>query len=68
VAKYARAHDVHTIFFGSDVDPKLADTVAREIGARTAILDPVEGVENGDDYLSVMRRNARALHDGLQCA
>jgi zinc transport system substrate-binding protein len=68
VARFARAHDVHTIFFGSDADPKLADTVAREIGARTAILDPVEGVENGDDYLSVMRRNARALHDGLQCA
>ncbi|MDT7570089.1 MAG: zinc transport system substrate-binding protein [Actinomycetota bacterium] len=68
VARYAEAHDVRTIFFGSDVDPKLADTVAREIGAQTAILDPVEGVENGDDYLSVMRRNARVLHDGLECA
>jgi zinc transport system substrate-binding protein len=68
VARYAREHDVRTIFFGSDVDPKLADTVAREIGARTAILDPVEGVQRGDDDLSVMRRNARALHDGLQCA
>ena len=67
VARYAREHHVDTIFFGSDVDPKLADTVAREVGARTAILDPVEGVERGDDYLSVMRRNARALHDGLAC-
>jgi zinc transport system substrate-binding protein len=68
VAKYARAHDVRTIFFGSDVDPKLAETVANEIGARTAILDPVEGVAHGDDYLSVMRRNARALQRGLDCA
>jgi zinc transport system substrate-binding protein len=68
VARYARDHDVTTIFFGSAVDPKLADTVAREIGARTAVLDPVEGVAHGDDYLSVMRRNARALHDGLECA
>ena len=68
VAHYARAHDVTTIFFGSAVDPKLADTVAREIGARTAVLDPVEGVARGDDYLSVMRRNARTLHDGLACA
>jgi zinc transport system substrate-binding protein len=67
VARYARSHGVHTVFFGSDVDPKLAQTVAAEIGARTAILDPVEGVESGDDYLSVMRRNARALHEGLAC-
>jgi zinc transport system substrate-binding protein len=68
VARYARQHGVRTVFFGSDVDPKLADTVAREIGARTAILDPVEGVADGDDYLSVMRRNAAALHDGLACS
>ena len=68
VARYARSHDVQTVFFGSDVDPKLADTVAREVGAKTAILDPVEGVRHGDDYLSVMRRNAAVLHDGLGCA
>ena len=68
VARYARAHGVRTVFFGSDVDPKLADTVAREIHARTAILDPVEGVSGSDDYLSVMRRNAAVLHDGLGCA
>jgi zinc transport system substrate-binding protein len=67
VARYARQHGVRTVFFGSDVDPKLADTVAREIGAATAVLDPVEGVRAGDDYLSVMRRNATALHDGLAC-
>lgn len=67
VARYARAHAVHTVFFGSDADPKLADTVAREVGARTAILDPVEGVRAGDDYLAVMRRNASALHNGLVC-
>lgn len=67
VARYARSHDIRTVFFGANVDPKLAETVAREIGAGTALLDPVEGVAPGDDYLSVMRRNARALYDGLSC-
>ena len=67
VARYAREHDVTTIFFESRVDPKLAQTVATEIGARTAVLDPVEGVADGDDYLSVMRRNATALGEGLGC-
>ena len=47
---------------------KVARTVAEEIGARTAVLDPVESVHGGDDYLSVQRRNAAALHDALGCA
>jgi zinc transport system substrate-binding protein len=68
VARFARSHDVTTIFFESLVDPKVAQTVAGEIGARTAVLDPVEGVKAGDDYLSVQRRNAQALHLGLGCA
>jgi zinc transport system substrate-binding protein len=68
IAQFARAHGVTTIFFESLVDPKVARTVASEIGARTAVLDPVEGVRNGDDYLSVQRRNAAALHQALGCA
>ena len=67
VARYARSQGVTTVFFESEVDPKLARTVADEIGARTAVLDPVEGVADGDDYLSVMRRNAAALSEGLDC-
>lgn len=68
VARFARDNGVTTIFFESLVDPKVARTVASEVGARTAVLDPVEGVAAGDDYLSVQRRNARALHDALGCA
>lgn len=67
VATYARQHGVTTIFFESLVDPKVAQTVAGEIGARTAVLDPVEGAKTGDDYLSVQRRNANALHLALGC-
>lgn len=67
VAQFARKNGLTTIFFESLVDPKVARTVASEIGARTAVLDPIEGVVNGDDYLSVQRRNAMALHDALGC-
>lgn len=68
VATFARERGVTTIFFESLVDPKIARTVAAEIGAKTAVLDPLEGVRGGDDYLSVQRRNAQALHDALGCA
>lgn len=67
VATFAKDHDVTTIFFESLVDPKVARTVADEVGARTAVLDPVEGVKGSDDYLTVQRRNAAALRLALGC-
>jgi zinc transport system substrate-binding protein len=67
VATFAKQNHVTTIFFESLIDPKVAKTVASEIGAKTAVLDPVEGVRGGDDYLSVQTRNAAALHTALGC-
>lgn len=67
VAEFARKNHVSTIFFESLVSPKLAQTVAAEVGAKTAVLDPIEGVEGSDDYLSVQRRNAATLHTALGC-
>jgi zinc transport system substrate-binding protein len=61
-----------TIFFETLVSPRLAETVARETGARTAVLDPIEGLtpseeKRGEDYFSVMRSNLRALRKALGC-
>jgi zinc transport system substrate-binding protein len=67
-ARYVRAHHVTTVFFESLVSPKVARTVARETGATTAVLDPVESVRDGDDYRAVMRRNLVALRVALGCA
>jgi zinc transport system substrate-binding protein len=69
VSDLARAHGVTTIFFESLVSPKVADTLAREVGARTAVLDPIEGVEDQSkhDYLSVMRVNLAQLRTALDC-
>jgi zinc transport system substrate-binding protein len=67
VARYVRAHGVTTVFFESLVSPKVARTVARETGATTAVLDPVESVRGGDDYVTVMRRNLTALRTALGC-
>ncbi|MGI5242844.1 metal ABC transporter substrate-binding protein [Dactylosporangium sp. CA-139066] len=67
VAKLARERGVTTIFFESLVSPKLSQTVAREIGAKAAVLDPIEGVEGGETYFTVMRTNLAALRDALGC-
>jgi zinc transport system substrate-binding protein len=46
--------------------------VAREAGATTAVLDPLEGLsqarlDDGADYVSVMRENLAALRAALGC-
>jgi len=61
-----------TVFFETLVSPKLAQTVAREAGARTAVLDPLEGlapdeIARGANYFSVMRENLAALRKALGC-
>lgn len=70
VTRYVRQHHVHTVYYETLVSPKVADTVAHEAGARTAVLDPIEGItkkSKGSDYLAVMRSNLDALRKGQQC-
>jgi zinc transport system substrate-binding protein len=67
-----REEGATTVFFESLVSPRLAETVAREAGVRTAALNPLEGLtepelEAGADYLSVMRDNLNALREALGC-
>jgi zinc transport system substrate-binding protein len=48
----------------------VARVVADSVGATTAVLDPIEGLEPGatGDYLSVMRDNLATLGPALGCA
>jgi zinc transport system substrate-binding protein len=67
-----RASGATTVFFETLVPPDLAETVAREAGAKTAVLDPLEGLtqaelDAGEDYFSVMRANLAALRKALGC-
>ncbi|MER8100566.1 metal ABC transporter substrate-binding protein [Kitasatospora sp. NPDC094016] len=67
VQKAAKDNGVTTIFFETLVSPKLADTVAKDLGLKTAVLDPLEGVKDPskEDYLSVMKQNLANLQAAL---
>jgi zinc transport system substrate-binding protein len=70
IAQQARAADATTIFFETLVSPRVSQAVARIVGAKTAVLDPLEGLENparGADYFSIMRQNVAALVKALRC-
>jgi zinc transport system substrate-binding protein len=72
VIRLVRQTHATTVFFERLVSPRLADTVAREVGARTAVLDPIEGLtpseqHQGKTYLTLMRENLAALRKALAC-
>jgi zinc transport system substrate-binding protein len=66
VAKVAKAEGVTTIFTESLVSPKVAEVLASQVGAKTAVLDPLESKPSGD-YLSGMRDNLKTLQTALGC-
>ncbi|MFC7588579.1 metal ABC transporter substrate-binding protein [Nonomuraea antimicrobica] len=66
VAKLARAEGVTTIFTESLVSPKVAEVLASQVGAKTAVLDPLESKPSGD-YVSAMRDNLKTLQTALGC-
>jgi zinc transport system substrate-binding protein len=67
VIEVVRDTKATTVFFETLVSPRLAQAVAREVGARTAVLDPVEGLTSGGNYFTVMRENLAALRRALAC-
>lgn len=72
VVDVVRRTHATTVFFERLVSPRLAQTVAREVGAKTAVLDPIEGLtpaeqKRGDNYFTLMRQNLAALRAALGC-
>jgi zinc transport system substrate-binding protein len=72
IVRFAKRRQVKHIFFETLVSPKLAETLAREVGANSLVLNPVEGLTKaeaavGADYFFVMRENLKNLRIGLAC-
>ena len=66
----AREKGATTVFFETLASPKAAAAIARDLGLRTAVLDPLEGLQQpgGQEYFGIMRGNLRALRTALSCA
>lgn len=68
VAELATKERVTTIFTESLVSPKVAEVLAKEVGAKTAVLNPLESKPASGDYLSEMRQNLATLQTALGCS
>lgn len=62
---------VTTVFSERLVSPKMAETLADDMGVTSAVLDPIEGLSDEtseEDYLSLMRENLTALQQANGCS
>lgn len=67
-----RSKNIRYIMVETLVSPKIAETLAREVGAQTLVLNPLEGLVNedialGQNYITVMRQNLHALQIAMDC-
>jgi zinc transport system substrate-binding protein len=72
LVRLAKRRHVKYVFFETLVNAKLAEALAREVGARTLVLNPVEGLTReqaaaGATYLTLMEQNLKNLRTALDC-
>lgn len=63
---YVAANDIHYIYFEENANDKIAQTLANEAKVKLEVLNPLESLtkeqmDNGEDYISVMEANLKAL-------
>ena len=70
LVKVCRENNVKYIFFEKLTSPKLSETLAREVGAETLVLNDAAGIsgddiKSGKDYITVMYENIENLKKAL---
>lgn len=72
VATFAKTNKIGYIFFEELVSPTIAETIANEIGAKTLVFNPLEGLIKkdiivGKTYLTIQKENLKNLQIALEC-
>jgi zinc transport system substrate-binding protein len=65
-----RDDGITTVFSETLASPAAADALAHDMGVRSEVLDPIEGLSDataGQTYLTLMRRNLAALEEANAC-
>lgn len=66
LARLLQERNIDHVFFETLTSPKLAETLAREVGAKPEVLNPMGGLtrqqmKEGMDYISIMKQNLETL-------
>jgi zinc transport system substrate-binding protein len=66
IVSAVRKHKIRVIFAEPQLNPRVAEVIAKEAGARVLFLDPVGGnPPYGTDYLALMRHNLSVLETAM---
>jgi zinc transport system substrate-binding protein len=71
VQDIVKKQGVTTIFYEELVSPKVAETIAGDVGVKTAVLSPIEGLSDANSketYLTLMQENLQELRKANSCA
>ena len=66
LVNYCKANNIKTIFVESMVSPKVSDTLAKEVGAKTQKIYTVESKEDNLDYVQSMKANLEEIYNSLK--
>lgn len=66
IIEEAQYHELNYIFSEGQLDPKVVETIATDIGAEVLELNPIKNSES-EDYFSIMRANLQNIEKGLEC-
>lgn len=72
IAQFVKKNNIKYIFFENLISPKSSETIADEVGAKTLVLDPIEGISDdnisaGKNYFTIMVDNLKNLRIALGC-
>ena len=72
IVRQARRAGIRVVFVEPLGERRVAETIAREVGGTTAVLDPLESLtveaqRAGKNYFTVMHENLDQLAQGLDC-
>jgi len=72
LADMAKEKNIKYIFFETLVSPRLAQTLADEVGAQTLVLNPIGGlskvdIDTNQNYVTLMQKNLENLRIALEC-
>ncbi|MED1741436.1 metal ABC transporter substrate-binding protein [Bacillus swezeyi] len=70
IVKTAKEHNIKYVIFESNVSSKISEIIKKEIGAESLTMKNLESVskediENGEDYVSIMKENLAVLKKAL---
>jgi ABC-type Zn uptake system ZnuABC Zn-binding protein ZnuA len=66
IVRAIRHYHIRAVFAEPQLNPKVAEVIAREAGVRVVMLDPIGGLAGRKTYVELMRYNLRQMKDAMQ--